>query len=71
MGNNGSVHVTDGSGRGPSGHSTHPIASKNLMELDPDKFAISPSVSLLTELGGAFHATEHDLDYAKWHFAWI
>ena len=41
------------------------------MELDPDKFAISPSVSLLNELGGAFHATEHDLDYAKWHLAWI
>ena len=32
-------------------------SAKNLLEIDPDKFAISPSLSLLNQLGGAFHAT--------------
>ena len=31
--------------------------AQNLLEIDPDKFAISPSLSLLNQLGGAFHAT--------------
>ena len=43
--------------RAVSGHSTHRDPAKNLLDIDPDKFAISPSVSLLNQLGGAFHAT--------------
>ena len=39
-----------------SGHSVHPDPEKNLMELDPRKFAISPSLTLVSQLGGAFHA---------------
>ena len=27
------------------------------MDLDPRKFAISPSISLVNQIGGAFHAT--------------
>ena len=40
-----------------SGRSTHPDPDKNLLDIDPDKFAILPSMSLLYQLGGAFHAT--------------
>ena len=43
--------------RAVSGHSVHPDPEKNLMDLDPHKFAISPSLTLLSQLGGAFHAT--------------
>ena len=43
--------------RAVNGHTTHPDQSKNLWEIDPSKFAISPSMSLLNQLGGAFHAT--------------
>ena len=43
--------------RAVSGHSTHPDPAKKLLELDLHKFAISLSLSLLNQLGGAFHAT--------------
>ena len=40
-----------------SGHTVHYDPEKNLMELDPHKFAISPSLSLVNQVGGAYHAT--------------
>ena len=43
--------------RAVSGHSAHPDPEMNLVELDPDRFAISPSRTLMNELGGAYHAT--------------
>eukprot|EP00439_Symbiodinium_sp_Y106_P043044 s1558_g5.t1 len=43
--------------RAVSGHSAHPDSEQNLVELDPDRFAISPSRTLMKELGGAYHAT--------------
>ena len=43
--------------RALSGHSVHFDPEKNLMELDPHKFAISPSILLVNQIGGAFHAT--------------
>ena len=43
--------------RAVSGHSGHPDSEQNLVELDPDRFAISPSRTLMNELGGAYHAT--------------
>ena len=43
--------------RATSGHSTHREPSNNLLQLDKDRFAISPSMTLLGRLGGAFHAT--------------
>ena len=43
--------------RALSGHTVHYDPEKNLMELDPHKFAISPSLSLVNQIGGAYHAT--------------
>ena len=43
--------------RALSGHTVHYDPTKNLMELDPHKFAISPPLSLVNQIGGAFHAT--------------
>ena len=43
--------------RALSGHSVHFDPEKNLMELDPHKFAIPPSILLVSQIGGAFHAT--------------
>ena len=43
--------------RALSGHTVHYDPEKNLMELDPHKFAISPSMSLVNQIGGAYHAT--------------
>ena len=43
--------------RAVSGHSAHPDSEQNLVELDPCRFAISPSRTLMNELGGAYHAT--------------
>ena len=43
--------------RALSGHTVHYEPEKNLMELDPHKFAISPSLSLVNQIGGAYHAT--------------
>ena len=43
--------------RALSGHTVHHDPAKNLMELDPHKFAISPPLSLVNQIGGAFHAT--------------
>ena len=37
--------------RAVSGHSAHPDPEMNLVELDPDRFAISPSRTLMNELG--------------------
>ena len=43
--------------RAVSGHTIHDDPEKNLMELDPHKFAISPPLSPVNQLGGASHAT--------------
>ena len=43
--------------RALSGHTVHYDPAKNLMELDPRKFAICPPLSLVNQIGGAFHAT--------------
>eukprot|EP00439_Symbiodinium_sp_Y106_P022887 s4429_g2.t2 len=43
--------------RALSGHAVHYDPAKNLMELDPHKFAICPPLSLVNQIGGAFHAT--------------
>ena len=43
--------------RALSGHTVHHDPAKNFMELDPHKFAISPPLSLVNQIGGAFHAT--------------
>ena len=43
--------------RALSGHAVHYDDEKNLMELDPHKFAISPSMSLVNQIGGAYRAT--------------
>ena len=43
--------------RALSRHTVHYDPEKNLMELDPHKFAISPSLSLVNQIGGAYHAT--------------
>ena len=43
--------------RALSGHTVHYDPAKNLMELDPHKFAICPPLSLVNQIGGAFHAT--------------
>ena len=42
------------------------------MELDPYKFAISPSLTLVNQLGGAFHATSCGIYYRSWKEAfWL
>ncbi|CAE7562288.1 unnamed protein product, partial [Symbiodinium microadriaticum] len=43
--------------RATSGHSAHSDPQNNLLQLDKNRFAISPSMTLLQRLGGAFHAT--------------
>ena len=43
--------------RALSGHTVHYDPEKNLMEIDPRKFAISPSLSLVNQIRGAYHAT--------------
>ena len=44
--------------RAVSGHSTHPDPSNDLIEIDPlQVLFFSPSMSLLSQLGGSFHAT--------------
>ena len=42
--------------RAASGHSH---SRSTIMELDPSKFALSASLSLLNQLQGAYHATEY------------
>ena len=50
--------------RATGGHSVPKRRDQYLVPLDPDKFAISPSLSLCAELGGGYHATCHENLYS-------
>ena len=54
--------------RAASGHSMSFDPDIGLMRVDPNRFAIHPSMPLVEALRGSFHSTAcHNL---QWHFAW-